>query len=55
MIPHGLLAQERILARVELKGSPATYALPVQAMLQDSQGSDYLLVFATETRLNQAA
>jgi hypothetical protein len=43
-----------VLARVELAGPPASYNLPVHVCLQDVAGRDYLLVFATESLLNQA-
>jgi hypothetical protein len=43
------------LARVELAGSPETYPLPVHALLQDSAGRDYLIVFAGKQQLDRAA
>jgi hypothetical protein len=43
-----------VLARVDFSGSPAAYPLPVQALLQDADGRDYLLVFAAEAALKQA-
>jgi hypothetical protein len=51
-------AQETVppvaLARVDLAGVAPAYALPAHALLQDANGQDYLLVFATETALAAA-
>ena len=44
-----------VLARVEIASFHAPLALPVHALLQDSDGRDYALVFATEAALDQTA
>jgi hypothetical protein len=44
----------RVLARVEIASFHPPFALPVHALLQDSDGHDYALVFAAEAELDQA-
>jgi hypothetical protein len=43
-----------VLARVEVAGAVANLPLPVYAFLQDSAGTDYLLVIVSEARLRAA-
>lgn len=45
------LADDQVLARVEIASFYPSLALPVHALLQDSDGHDYALVFATEAEL----
>ncbi|HEY5911209.1 MAG TPA: M28 family peptidase [Verrucomicrobiae bacterium] len=47
-------ADSLVLARVELAGPAESYSLPVHALLQDSAGRDYMLVFSAEEDLVQA-
>ncbi len=51
--PLTTLANDRVLARVEITSFHSPLALPAHALLQDSDGHDYALVFATETELAQ--
>ena len=48
-------ARYQVLARVEIASFHPPLALPVHALLQDSDGRDYALVFATEAALDQTA
>jgi hypothetical protein len=51
--PLTTLADDRVLARIEIASFYSPLALPVHALLQDSDGRDYALVFATQAELDQ--
>jgi hypothetical protein len=51
---HPRASHKFVLARVEVAGDVRSYGLPVQALLQDAAGRDYLLVFGRETELRRA-
>lgn len=55
-VSHSLAAPVncQVLARVEIASFHPPLELPVHALLQDLDGRDYALVFATEAELNQA-
>jgi hypothetical protein len=50
----GRSAEPVALARVEVVGPLTAFNLPVNAVLQDASGRDYLLVLAETSRLDQA-